>query len=302
MKNGFSYVLSPEIIKHIQKIEVELGITNSHIKSYESNNQKYDKYKQNTINRNKKDDVSWENIRNFKSTVIEKKEGIEKKKNDVRICLNKMSNKNYDIQRDAIFSYILDIENNEEELEKIALSIFDIASTNKFYSEMYAKLYRELIKLYPVFQKVMNDFLQNYLISLQDIKYADPNIDYDLFCEYTKISDKRKATAQFIVHMMHETILSQEYIISIITNLIKKVRENMNLVNKVNEVEEITELVNIFISQSITIIIPNEQWIQCIDAIHEFSKYKLKEKNSLSSRIIFKYSDLVSIINKTEKK
>jgi hypothetical protein len=76
------------------------------------------------------------------------------------------------------------------------------------------------------------------------------------------------------------------------------VKENMDLVNKVNEVEEITELVNIFISQSISSIVPNEQWILCIDAIHEFSKYKLKDKNSLSSRIIFKYNDLVSIINK----
>jgi retron-type reverse transcriptase len=48
------------------------------------------------------------------------------------------------------------------ELEKIANAIFDIASTNKFYSEMYAKLYKELIQLYPVFQKVMDIFLQKY--------------------------------------------------------------------------------------------------------------------------------------------
>ena len=94
MKTGFSYILPNEIIKHIQKIESELGIANSHIKSYESSNTRYnnDKNRQNISSyRNKKEDVSWENVRNFKSTVIEKKEGIEKKKNDVRICLNKMS-------------------------------------------------------------------------------------------------------------------------------------------------------------------------------------------------------------------
>ena len=97
MKTGFSYILPTEIIKHIQKIEAELGIANSHIKSYDSNNTKYnnDKNRQNIGYRNKREDVSvsvsWENVRNFKSTVMEKKEGIEKKKNDVRICLNKMS-------------------------------------------------------------------------------------------------------------------------------------------------------------------------------------------------------------------
>jgi hypothetical protein len=113
----------------------------------------------------KKEDLSWENVRNFKTTKIDKKEGLEKKINDVRICINKMSTKNYELQRDAILAFILEIQEQEaNELEKIANAIFDIASTNKFYSEMYAKLYKELIHLYPVFQKVMDTFLQKYII------------------------------------------------------------------------------------------------------------------------------------------
>jgi hypothetical protein len=163
---------------------------------------------------------------------------------------------------------------------------------------MYARLYKELIHLYPVFQKVLDDFLLNYIHSLQDIRYADPNVDYDLFCVYTKQSDKRKATAQFLVHMMREKILSQSYIQSLIDTLIQKVRENMEIEGHVNEVEEITELVNIFISQSKDAIIINDAWTQCIDHIRVFSKYKLKEKASLSSRIIFKYIDLITLMDK----
>ena len=304
VQTGFSFILSNEIVKHIQKIEMELGMANSQIKSYDSrqshsttNNNNNDRYRT-APNRYKKEDVSWENVRNFKTTKIEKKEGLEKKINDIRICINKMSSKNYDTQRDTILAFILETEIEEAELEKIALAIFDIASTNKFYSEMYARLYKELIDLYPVFQQVLDNFLQTYIQSLQDIHYADPNVDYDLFCVYTKQSDKRKATAQFLVHMMREKILSQEYILSLMVTLIEKVREYMEIQDRVNEVEEITELVNIFISQSKDTIVSNTTWLQCIEHIRSFSKYKLKDKASLSSRIIFKYIDLVTLIDK----
>lgn len=297
IENGFSYLLSLEIINHIRKIENELGIVHNHIPVLKPT---YDKRPISTTNHhrnNKKEDLSWENVRNFKTTKIDKKEGLEKKINDVRICINKMSAKNYDSQRDAIFAFILEInqEEDSESLEKIANAIFDIASTNKFYSEMYAKLYRELIDVYPVFQKVMDVFLHKYMDSLQEIKYADPNVDYDLFCVYTKQSDKRKATAQFLVHMMREKILSPDYILSIISDLIEKVRENMDTDGKINEVEEITELVNIFVSQTIGFIVLSSN---LIDLLREFAKYKLKEKKSLSSRIIFKYTDLVTLIDK----
>ena len=298
VENGFSYLLSSEIVNHIKKIESELGIVHTHapVKTYD----KRPMHQNNSINlhrNNRKEDLSWENVRNFKTTKIDKKEGLEKKINDVRICINKMSAKNYDSQRDAIFAFILEInqEEDSESLEKIANAIFDIASTNKFYSEMYAKLYRELIDLYPVFQKVMDVFLHKYIDSLQEIKYADPNVDYDLFCVYTKQSDKRKATAQFLVHMMREGILSSEYILSIISDLIVKVREYMDTDDKINEVEEITELVNIFVSQSNTFIVFTSN---LVNSIREFAKYKLKEKKSLSSRILFKYTDLVTLIDK----
>ena len=256
IETGFSYALSPEIIKHIQKIEHDLGIVHNPVKMIESSSSRsYSKPITTTTNNyrntntNRKEDLSWENVRNFKTTKIDKKEGLEKKINDVRICINKM----------------------------------------------YARLYKELIHLYPVFQNVLDNFLQKYMVSLNEINYADPNVDYDLFCVYTKQSDKRKATAQFLVHMMREKILSQEYILSIIQDLIVKVRENMDTDNKINEVEEITELVNIFVSQSIGEIIPTESW----SIIREFAKYKLKDKKSLSSRIIFKYTDLVALMDKS---
>ena len=299
INNGFTYSLPAEVLKHIRTIETEMGLS-SNCKAFEPTVKTNYRSQQKPRQKQEKDELSWENIRNFKTTKIEKKEGIEKRINDVRICLNKMSNKNYDVQRDAIRELISaeDVVFTDEELQKIALAIFDIASTNKFYSEMYAKLYGELIHLYPIFQSVMDCFLLQYMDSLREIKYADPNKDYDLFCVYTKQSDKRKATAQFMIHMMRETIVSVDYVVKLIDDLTEKVQENMDTPDRINEVEEITELVNILVSQGIASIRSHEDWSPLSDRLRQFAKYKMKEKVSLSSRIIFKYMDLVAILDK----
>jgi hypothetical protein len=53
--------------------------------------------------------------------------------------------------------------------------------------------------------------------------------------------------------------------------------------------------VNIFVSQTIGFIVLRSN---LVDLLREFAKYKLKEKKSLSSRILFKYTDLVTLIDK----
>jgi hypothetical protein len=298
ISQGYNFVLPQDIIKHIHKIENELGVNNIVQKNYD-NKTNSSVFSMPRVKKNEKDDLSWENVRNFKTTKIEQKTGVEKSINDVRIAINKISLKNYDTQRDIILELIKECEQEyPNELRTIGNAIFEIASTNKFFSEIYAKLYGELVHMYPVFKNIMDEFLDKYIQSLQEINYADPNIDYDLFCLYTKQSDKRKAIAQFISHMTKEKIVSHEYVICVIDQLVQNVKDNMEMEGRVNEVEEITELVNIFISLCVTFIDVTEKWKTCMTWIETFSKYKLKDKPSLSSRIIFKYTDLVTIINK----
>jgi hypothetical protein len=252
----------------------------------------------------KEKDLSWEKIRNFKITKLEKKEGTDKIINDIRICLNKMSNKNYDIQRNAIMDFFNDIEEND--LQKIATAIFDIASTNKFYSEMYAKIYKELIDSYPIFQTLLTDFLLQFLSTVSDLKYVDPNIDYDAFCNYNKLNDNKKATAVFIIHMMKQSVIIPKDILDILQHLIVKMELCMNTESQLNELEEMTELVNLFVLEGYTFLSSissddsSEIWQQILVKIREFSQLKVKDKKSLSSRVIFKYMDLCSSIDKNK--
>ena len=269
-----------------------------------------------------KENLSWENVRNFKTTKLEKKEGIDKKINDIRICLNKISAKNYDTQKETIFNHIqsclnevietedendhISISVGQEALKKVANAIFDIASTNKFFSEIYAKLYKSLVELYPVFHEILDFFVVHFMDSLQEITYVDPNDDYDAFCTYNKQNDKRKASAVFLIHMMKLEILSISQVVPILSNLVEKIEENMRTPNRLNEVEEMTEIIFLFLQEGFTFLSNNVSENQAMNSIfatiRTFATYKIKEQASLSSRVIFKYMDLVSLMNKTEKK
>ena len=323
LQNGIEYTLPTSIISNIYNIEKE--INNSSIKKMYStptstyasvpsvrNKEPRHNYSNNIPNKPKEKDLSWENIRNFKTTKIEKKEGTEKNINDIRICLNKMSNKNYDTQRDVILENISTFHSemeNPEELHKVAIAIFDIASTNKFYSEMYAKIYKELMEIYPVFRKILDEFILQFLNTLSDLKYVDPNVDYDAFCNYNKQNDRKKATAVFIIHMMKQEVILPSIVLNILHHLIQNIENNMDLSDHINEIEEMTELVNLLILEGFKFISnffvvnvdlesEKETWMNKISKCRDFSNLKVKDKKSLSSRVIFKYMDICTFMDK----
>jgi hypothetical protein len=250
-------------------------------------------------------DEDWEAVRNpvpFKATVIDKKEGIEKSINDIRVCLNKISTKNYQSQLETIIENIdhilSDNENKIEDMKTIVRSIFDIASNNKFFSELYADLYKALGDKYSEFNLIIDEFLFQYKENVKEIVYVDSNTDYDKFCNYNKTNDRRKALSAFIVNLMKKQIITKSVLLDIILYLQGLVSNYIDESNRLNEVEEITE--NLFI------IIPNikaecrglDDWNAIVENVSECSKLKAKDKQSLSSRAIFKYMDMVDKLNK----
>ena len=72
--------------------------------------------------------------------------GIEKEIDDLRTLLNKLTQSNYREMCNNITKLLENIlQNNasEEDLLKVGKSIFEIGSMNKFWSELYASLYKD---------------------------------------------------------------------------------------------------------------------------------------------------------------
>ena len=139
-----------------------------------------------------------------------------------------------------IQSIIEETNDKEEDIKKIAKTIFDIAITNKFYSELYADLYKNLItKFDTIFREQLGDLLKNYKVSINEINFVDPNTDYDGYCGYTKTNDMRKAITTFIVNLVKKKILQEDEIMDIIIYLEELVFKYSVDENRTNEVEEI---------------------------------------------------------------
>lgn len=257
------------------------------------------KYK--THHSKKTDNEDWESVRvvnPFKITKIDKKEGIDKLLNDIRICLNKITTKNYDGQKVQIIEYIHNMvaENDEnllDDMTKVVKSIFDIASTNKYFSELYANLYKELCDKYPDFKTVIDVYITEYKDGIREIIYVDSSVDYDKYCNYNKINDKRKALSLFIVNLMKKNLVNTTEFIDIILYLQDLVFSYIDTPNKLNEVEEITENLFILITNSKTDIATQTKWESIVSNLTKCSQLKAKEKPSISSRAIFKYMDVL---------
>lgn len=258
-------------------------------------------------------DEDWQNAKPvFKATTIEKKEGVEKQINDIRICLNKISNKNYQSQCDSIIEMLRNITNNidvdvDEENDQtnntfvtVANALFDIASNNKFYSEIYADLTVELTKHFSIFSEMLDGFMDKYRESLHDIKVVDSTENYDLHCTYNKINDKRKAMTTFIVNLMKKEMITYELVGELLFSMLHTVYGYLDEEKRTSEVEEITENVFIMITMSYTVFKnkAGEQWSKIEEKIREISQMKPKERKSLSSRSLFRYKDMVDFLNK----
>lgn len=311
--NNSNYVLDPSVMTVIAELEIIISSltnvenTSTKTKQYNNGGNKTYVEKRRHFDKEKKlqkeittDD--WQEIRNFKTTKIEIKDGLEKQMNNIRILLNKISNKNYDSYKQNIFNEIntyFQSVDTEENKETIIKAIFDIASTNKFYSEIYADLYKELIELFPIFggnilDKFYNDFLEN----IHKIHYVDPNVDYDGYCNYTKINDHRKATSAFIVNLMKKDILSCDRILQLLSYMQDLSHKYIDEPERSNEVQEITENIFIFISTGYLVFKENSLWEDIHNKIIEFTKMNVKEHCSLSSRAIFKHLDMLDYFKK----
>ena len=163
-------------------------------------------FKEKNNGRNKKNKTDWALIRNFKVTKIEKKiEGIEYDMNVLREFLNKMTEKTYEENLKEIITKVKTFDNKN--LIIICKYIFEMASSNKFYSEMYANLYKTLINEFQEMKDECFNQLQRFLKTFEEIKYINPDENYDEFCDMNEKNEKRRAMSQFFTNLMKKMLL-----------------------------------------------------------------------------------------------
>jgi hypothetical protein len=245
----------------------------------------------------------WENLRTFQATKIEQKTGLDGLIDQIRLNLNKLTDKTFLDIREKIISNIETIFASEEinitTMEKVSTAIYDIASANKFYSKIYADLYAELANTYKWLMPVFDISLASYMDQFKSILFVDPDKDYDKFCDMNKANECRKANSQFFVNLALNGFISKSIIVKYLKNLLVMVIDMINESDKKNEVDEISENVAILFNKELMPEIDTEKQEingkSIVDTIKMFANSKAKDYKSLSNKAIFKYMDLIEM-------
>ena len=237
--------------------------------------------------------ADWEEMRNFKSTQLDKNEdGIEKDIDDLRALLNKITQSNYNEMCKNIMTLLENILKNnasEEDLLKVGKSIFEIGSMNKFWAKLYATLYKDLISTFPIMKSIYEKNFESFLTLFETIRYIDAEKDYDEFCRINKENESRRALSSFFVYLMKNNVIPVEKLLAIIQSLQTKFMSLINCENYKNEVDEIAENLVIIIQGGGDIFYENISIRQFIENI---GTLQIRDYKSLTRKTVFKFLDL----------
>jgi hypothetical protein len=267
----------------------------------------------------------WDTILSFQKTEMKKKEGIELSIDNIRAALNKLTDKTYSVMFANILKEIAglfdacqndtsDEHNTHTVMNRVASSIFTTASSNAFYSEIYARLFHDLMAKekepdhteYGVFRSVFEQNLASFMSLFDTIEYCDPKKNYDKFCDINKANEKRKAMSLFIVNLMKIGIVEKSHVLAIMKQLQDLLYSNMKQEGKTNEVDELAENIFIMVKHSHAVftgaVSENEAFQARVEQITEISKMKIKSKPSITNKTIFKHLDMLDEISGKAKK
>ena len=250
-------------------------------------------------------DDDWDAIRAFQTTQKHVSEGIQKNVDNIRGFLNKITDTNEEAMTNDIkaeISQLIEHDTSHENMMKIGYSIFNIASSNSFYSALYARLFKALMNDYDIFKKIFEDNFKEFMNLFESIEFVDPKKNYDKFCEYTKTNDKRRAMSLFVVNLMINHIISEDEIIEIIKQLQALISSYLRKPEKSNEVEELTENLFIIVTKSKSYLGKGETksaWDDIIKNVEFVTilKPKTKDYPSITNKTIFKHMDIFEEIS-----
>lgn len=306
---GFSVTLPPDTIDKVNNIVKQVGSPN-YIKtpSFQKTARQdhsaggFSKKRREKAINDANNASQWAKIKKFQPTKVDEKTGIDADINEIRCYLNKLTDKNMDEITDKIIAMMdayvdAETETKDSDIKRMGDTIFDIASTNRFFSRVYADVYGALYSKYEVMQTLLATNYSAFLEQFNTIHYTSPEEDYNEFCRINKNNEKRRALSSFYLHLYFSGVLTFDKIEYLVEYMLTKILSLIKEDNKIVEVDEYTENVCILYdkdaeySEDITF----ENGLSIKDTIRDLATTKMKKYPSLSSKCIFKYMDLCGI-------
>ena len=319
--NGFEYKLPDETLDKISEIALQVGspdYVKTPVFQKRDNPMKVEVVAKENMGGNKKNrrgkahevtsNADWDAIRanataNAGSKPSEEKSEFDIQIENIRLQLNKLTDKNYTDISSKIFESInklIEDKITSEEMSKLSTIVFELATNNRFYSKIYADLYSELISKYNEIKETFESNFQSFTELFVNIEYVDSNVNYDKFCENNKKNEKRRSLAAFYINLMNNEVISKSQIMKITRDLLAQIYSFITIENKKNEVDELTETIAILYKKEIYENDEGDDYEQIEgytinEIIERVASSKIKDFKSLSNKSLFKFMDLIEM-------
>lgn len=244
-------------------------------------------------------------IEPYKSTLIKKDTIFDKEITNIKECINKLTELNYEKIVTLICNSLDVLIENQEQINEISNFIFERSSTNSCFVKVYAKLYAYLMGNYEIFEKVLEKTFPEYtkLFDIDDYETLkmDANNNYEGFCKLMRENEERRSLSRFISCMLLQEVIDEKFIIDIINTLFKKLFALVNLDE--NEGIQITcdvicDNIKIFILETDNIIIKSSEWSKIKKELDKAMLLDTTNTKSFQKKSKFKLYDIRDYLKK----
>jgi hypothetical protein len=292
--------LPDDTIQIINSLTEQVGSPN-YIKtpSFTTNDKSFSKKKKKPSDQLNPDD--WNTVRNFKKTKLTEKEGIQKDIDALRLLINKLTDKTYDKIIEKIFEAIdiiidTEYENNDDNmaLSTVGYAIFNMATNNKFNSNIYAKLCNELKMKYDFMSHIIDDNINEFMKLFENMKFTSANDDYDKFCETNILNDKRRSMSLFLCNLYSYDVVNFNSIIEYINNIQSQIMNNINNEQDIPKIEELSENLFILLTNiSYNTLKNHNDWNNIYQQLVQIKNINLQNSCGISHKTKFKHMDIL---------
>lgn len=298
--NNSGFALPATTIELINSLSEQVGSPN-YVKtpSFTNNAEKPNyKKKRRPVDDIKSDD--WQALRSFQKTEFVKKDGIEKEIDGIRLLINKLTEKTYDKIIEKLFVTLDEISDNEnydvECINKIGYAIFNMATSNKFNSNVYARLTSELQNRYKFMTDIITFNINEFMKLFEKMEFVSPDENYDKFCEMNIINEKRRAMSMFLTSLYNNNVITLDFVFDNIKNIQNMIvnEENMKNNSKTIENEELGENLYILLTNiSVPVLKSYSGWGEVYNNVVKIKTVDTKIYLGISSKTKFKHMDIL---------
>jgi hypothetical protein len=305
--NGFNFTLGDDIVHKINELAAQVG-SPTYIKTpvFQKRDRTADSSSPAANSKRRRDPNNKfnnhaEGDKLFNATKLVHKTGLDGEIDLIRSYLNKITDRTFADMKSNIIG-LLDklIEENsisQADIMRISSYLFEFASTNRYFSKLYADLYTELVNKYECMKQTLDESFHSFLELFINIEYVDPDVNYDEFCRINKVNEKRKALSAFFINLSANNLLSHDKLVDLTHKMILRVVEYIPMSDKKAHVDEYTENIAILFNKGEYAKV-TDKFIDgktITEIIKMLATSKPKTYPGLSSKCIFKYMDLIDM-------